>query len=138
MRFAMPLVPVVTLMALRLRIAVFGHAGRETMFGIQGMEKRSMTICSRISTSPVTGLLLATIVTCMASLVADFAYGWLDPRITSNDGSRPVQRSTPLAPSPLSGTCDGSAAPASARRDFDGDPGGTGRILLLRKCPSPH
>lgn len=76
------LVPVVTLMALSFGSLLSGALVVEAMFGIQGMGKAIYdAVLYKDFNVAMTGLLFATIVTLFASLMADLAYGWLDPRI---------------------------------------------------------
>ena len=77
------LVPVVTLMALSFGSLLSGALVVEAMFGIQGMGKAIYdAVLYKDFNVAMTGLLFATIVTLLASLIADLAYGWLDPRIS--------------------------------------------------------
>lgn len=77
------LMPVVTLMALSFGTLLSGALVVETMFGVQGMGKAIYdAVLYKDFNVAMTGLLFATIVTLFASLVADLAYGWLDPRIS--------------------------------------------------------
>jgi peptide/nickel transport system permease protein len=53
------------------------------MFAQMGMGKMIYdSILSNDFNLALTGLLFATLVTLIANLAADIAYGWLDPRIT--------------------------------------------------------
>ena len=45
----------------------------------------------------LTGLLFATLVTLLSNLLADLAYGWLDPRIVLNERDRTNRACAPLA-----------------------------------------
>lgn len=77
------LVPVVTLMALGFGTLMSGALVIESMFGVQGMGKAIYdAVMLKDFNVAMVGLLFATIVTLLASLAADLAYGWLDPRIS--------------------------------------------------------
>jgi len=55
----------------------------ETMFAQQGMGKMIYdSIISNDYNLALIGLLFATLITLLANLGADLAYGWLDPRIS--------------------------------------------------------
>ncbi len=76
------LIPVVTIMALSFGTLFSGALVTETMFAQQGMGKMIYdAILSNDYNLALTGLLFATLVTLVANLAADLAYGWLDPRI---------------------------------------------------------
>jgi peptide/nickel transport system permease protein len=77
------LVPVVTLMALSFGSLMSGALVVEAMFGVQGMGKAIYdAVLYKDFNVAMTALLFATIVTLFANLLADLAYGWLDPRIS--------------------------------------------------------
>src|SRR5262249_32306811 len=77
------LVPVVTIMALSFGTLFSGALVTETMFAQLGMGKMIFdAILGNDYNLALTGLLFATLVTLLANLAADLAYGWLDPRIT--------------------------------------------------------
>jgi peptide/nickel transport system permease protein len=76
------LIPVVTIMALSFGTLFSGALITETMFAQMGMGKMIYdSILSNDFNLALTGLLFATLVTLLANLAADLAYGWLDPRI---------------------------------------------------------
>lgn len=76
------LLPVVTVLALSFGSLFSGALVVETMYGVLGMGKAIFdAIVGKDFNVALAGLLLATIVTLLANLVADLAYGWLDPRI---------------------------------------------------------
>lgn len=77
------LVPVVTLMALSFGSLMSGALVVETMFGVQGMGKAIYdAVMHKDFNVAMIGVLFATLITLFANLVADLAYGWLDPRIS--------------------------------------------------------
>jgi peptide/nickel transport system permease protein len=77
------LLPVVTLIALSFGNLMSGTLVVEAMFGIQGMgEAIYDAVMHKDFNVAMVGLLFAVIVTLLASLLADLAYGWLDPRIS--------------------------------------------------------
>ena len=77
------LIPVVTVMALSFGALFSGALVTETMFAQQGMGKMIYdSILSNDYNLALTGLLFATLITLLANLGADLAYGWLDPRIS--------------------------------------------------------
>jgi peptide/nickel transport system permease protein len=77
------LIPVVTVMALSFGTLFSGALVTETMFAQQGMGKMIYdSILSNDYNLALSGLLFATLITLLANLGADLAYGWLDPRIS--------------------------------------------------------
>ncbi|WJR66127.1 ABC transporter permease [Neorhizobium sp. CSC1952] len=77
------LIPMVTVLALGFGSLFSGALVVETIFGMLGMGKIIYDAISNIDFNlALVGLLLATIVTLLSSLLADLAYAWLDPRIT--------------------------------------------------------
>ncbi|MCW3475623.1 ABC transporter permease [Limobrevibacterium gyesilva] len=80
--FRNALIPVVTIMALSFGVLFNGALLTETMFAQPGMGKMIYdAILGNDFNLALTGLLFATVVTLLSNLVADLAYGWLDPRI---------------------------------------------------------
>ena len=76
------MIPVVTVMALSFGTLFSGALVTETMFAYPGMGKMIYdAILGNDYNLALTGLLFATLVTLLANLAADLAYGWLDPRI---------------------------------------------------------
>jgi peptide/nickel transport system permease protein len=77
------MIPVVTVMALSFGSLFSGALITETMFAQPGMGKMIYdAILGNDFNLALTGLLFATLVTLLSNLLADLAYGWLDPRIT--------------------------------------------------------
>jgi peptide/nickel transport system permease protein len=77
------MIPVVTVMALSFGGLFGGALITETMFAQPGMGKMIYdAILGNDFNLALTGLLFATLVTLIGNLLADLAYGWLDPRIT--------------------------------------------------------
>lgn len=77
------LIPVVTIMALSFGTLFSGALLTETMFAQPGMGKMIYdSILSNDFNLALSGLLFATLITLLSNLMADIAYGWLDPRIT--------------------------------------------------------
>jgi peptide/nickel transport system permease protein len=77
------LIPVVTVMALSFGTLFSGALVTETMFAQWGMGKVIYdAILANDYNLALVGLLFATLVTLVSNLVADLAYGWLDPRIS--------------------------------------------------------
>ncbi|MEM7172641.1 MAG: ABC transporter permease [Pseudomonadota bacterium] len=77
------MIPVVTILALNFGALFSGALITETMFGYLGMGKTIYdSILGNDFNLALIGLLLATLTTLLANLVADVAYGWLDPRIS--------------------------------------------------------
>lgn len=77
------MIPVVTVMALSFGTLFSGALLTETMFAQPGMGKMIYdSILSNDFNLALSGLLFATLVTLLSNLVADLAYGWLDPRIS--------------------------------------------------------
>ena len=76
------MIPVVTVMALSFGSLFSGALITETMFAQPGMGKMIYdAILGNDFNLALTGLLFATLVTLLSNLLADLAYGWLDPRI---------------------------------------------------------
>jgi peptide/nickel transport system permease protein len=81
--FRNALIPVVTVMALSFGTLFNGALLTETMFAQPGMGKMIYdAILANDFNLALTGLLFATLVTLLSNLLADLAYGWLDPRIS--------------------------------------------------------
>lgn len=77
------LIPMVTVVALSFGSLFSGSLITEAIFGINGMGKMIYDAISRFDFNlALIGLLLATIVTLLCSLLSDLAYALLDPRIT--------------------------------------------------------
>jgi len=77
------LIPMVTVLALSFGSLFSGALVVETIFGMLGMGKVIYDAISNLDFNlALVGLLLATVVTLLSSLLADLAYAWLDPRIT--------------------------------------------------------
>jgi peptide/nickel transport system permease protein len=80
--FRNALIPVVTVIALSFGTLFSGALITETMFAQPGMGKMIYdAILGNDYNLALVGLLFATFVTLISNLVADLAYGWLDPRI---------------------------------------------------------
>jgi peptide/nickel transport system permease protein len=80
--FRNALIPVVTVIALSFGTLFSGALITETMFAQPGMGKMIYdAILGNDYNLALVGLLFATFVTLLSNLVADLAYGWLDPRI---------------------------------------------------------
>ncbi|MBS0558936.1 MAG: ABC transporter permease [Proteobacteria bacterium] len=81
--FRNALIPVVTVIALSFGTLFSGALVTETMFAQPGMGKMIYdAILGNDYNLALVGLLFATLVTLLSNLIADLAYGWLDPRIT--------------------------------------------------------
>ncbi len=81
--FRNALIPVVTIVALSFGGLFSGALITETIFTQPGMGKLIYdAIQGNDFNLALTGLLFATLVTLGANLLADLAYGWLDPRIS--------------------------------------------------------
>jgi peptide/nickel transport system permease protein len=77
------LVPVATILALSFGGLVSGALITETMFAYPGMGKLIFdAVMGNDYNLALAALLLATATAMLANLVADLAYGWLDPRVT--------------------------------------------------------
>ena len=77
------MIPVVTILALNFGALFSGALITETMFGYLGMGKTIYdAILGNDFNLALVGLLLATLTTLLANLVADLCYTWLDPRIS--------------------------------------------------------
>lgn len=82
------LIPVVTIAALDVGGLFSGALITETMFGWLGMGKTIYdAVMGNDYNLALVGLLLATLVTLLANILADIAYAWLDPRITYRSGA---------------------------------------------------
>jgi peptide/nickel transport system permease protein len=68
-------------MGLHLRIMVGGSVLVETVFSIPGMGRLLVSAAQNKDFIVVqAGVLLIGIIVCLANLVVDVSYGWLDPR----------------------------------------------------------
>ena len=77
------MIPVVTILALNFGALFSGALITETMFGWLGMGKAIYdAIMGNDFNLAMVGLLLATLTTLLANLLADVTYAWLDPRIS--------------------------------------------------------
>jgi peptide/nickel transport system permease protein len=77
------MIPVITVMALSFGTLFGGALLTETMFAQPGMGKMIYdSILSNDFNLALSGLLFATLITLLSNLLADLAYGWLDPRIS--------------------------------------------------------
>jgi peptide/nickel transport system permease protein len=77
------MIPVVTILALNFGALFSGALITETMFGTLGMGKTIYdAILGNDFNLALVGLLLATLTTLLANLLADVCYAWLDPRIS--------------------------------------------------------
>ena len=81
MRNAM--IPVITVIALSFGTLFGGALITETMFAQPGLGKMIYdSILGNDFNLALSGLLFATLMTLLSNLLADLAYGWLDPRIS--------------------------------------------------------
>ncbi|MBY0432266.1 MAG: ABC transporter permease, partial [Rhodospirillales bacterium] len=77
------MIPVVTIIALDLGALFSGALVTETVFAWPGMGKLIYdSIMGNDFNMALVALLLATALTLTGNILADFAYAWLDPRIT--------------------------------------------------------
>jgi peptide/nickel transport system permease protein len=75
------LIPVVTLLGLQVRILVGGSVLVETVYNIPGMGR--LLVAGAFSKDFLVvqgGVLLIGTMVCIANLIVDISYGWLDPR----------------------------------------------------------
>jgi peptide/nickel transport system permease protein len=76
------LIPVVTLLGLHLRVLVGGSVLVEQVFNIPGMGRLLVFAAFNKDFMVVqAGVLLIGAVVCVANLLVDISYGWIDPRI---------------------------------------------------------
>jgi peptide/nickel transport system permease protein len=76
------LVPVVTLLGIQVRLLVGGSVLVETVFNIPGMGRMLVNATFNKDFLVVQGgVLLIGLVVCLANLIVDISYGWLDPRV---------------------------------------------------------
>ena len=76
------LIPVVTLMGLQVRILVGGSVLIEQVFNIPGMGR--LLVYGAFSLDFIiiqAGVVLIGAIVCLANLIVDISYGWLDPRV---------------------------------------------------------
>jgi peptide/nickel transport system permease protein len=76
------LIPIVTLMGLQIRILVGGSVIVEQVFNIPGMGR--LLVYASFSKDFLiiqAGVLLIGLIVCIANLLVDVSYGWLDPRV---------------------------------------------------------
>jgi peptide/nickel transport system permease protein len=76
------LIPVITLLGLQVRVLVGGSVLVETIFNIPGMG-RLLVLGGLNKDFPVVqgGILVLALVVCLANLLVDISYSWMDPRI---------------------------------------------------------
>jgi peptide/nickel transport system permease protein len=75
------LIPLVTLMGLHLRIMVGGSVLVEQVFTIPGMGRLLVSAAQNKDFIVVQGgVLLIGVIVCLANLLVDISYGWIDPR----------------------------------------------------------
>ena len=76
------LIPVVTLLGLQVRVLFGGSVLVEQVFNINGMG-RTLVTAAFVKDFPVlqAGVLLIALLVCIANLLVDLSYSWLDPRI---------------------------------------------------------
>jgi peptide/nickel transport system permease protein len=76
------LVPIVTLIGIQLRILLGGSVLVETVFNIPGMGRLLVDAALNKDYFVVQGeVLMFGIIVCLANLLVDISYGWLDPRV---------------------------------------------------------
>ena len=76
------LIPVVTLLGIQVRVLVGGSVLVETVFNIPGMGRLLVNGALNKDFLVVqAGVLLIGAVVCLANLLVDISYGWLDPRV---------------------------------------------------------
>jgi peptide/nickel transport system permease protein len=76
------LIPIVTLLGMQVRLLVGGSVLVETVFNIPGMGRLLVTGTFNKDFLIVQGgVLLIGLAVCIANLVVDISYGWLDPRV---------------------------------------------------------
>jgi peptide/nickel transport system permease protein len=76
------LIPIVTLMGLQIRILVGGSVIVEQVFNIPGLGR--LLVYAAFSKDFLiiqAGVLLIGLIVCIANLLVDISYGWLDPRV---------------------------------------------------------
>jgi peptide/nickel transport system permease protein len=79
------LIPVVTLLGLQVRVLVGGSVLVETVFNIPGMGRLLVSGAFNKDFLVVqAGVLLIGSIVCLANLLVDVSYGWLDPRIRND------------------------------------------------------
>jgi peptide/nickel transport system permease protein len=75
------IIPVVTLQGMQIRILVGGSVLVETIFNIPGMGRLLVNAALSKDFLVVQGsVLMLGLVVCLANLLVDISYGWLDPR----------------------------------------------------------
>lgn len=81
------LIPVVTILALDFGFLFSGALITETIFAYPGMGKLIFdAIMGNDFNLAMVAFMFATVLTLLGNLVADIAYGWLDPRISYDEG----------------------------------------------------
>jgi peptide/nickel transport system permease protein len=76
------LIPVVTLKGISLRNIFGGSVLVETVFNVPGMGRLAVDAMMSRDYAVVQGvILIIAVVVCLANLIVDISYGWLDPRI---------------------------------------------------------
>jgi peptide/nickel transport system permease protein len=76
------MIPVITLLGIQVRVLVGGSVLVETVFNIPGMGRLLVAGAFNKDFLVVqAGVLLIGSIVCLANLLVDVSYGWLDPRI---------------------------------------------------------
>jgi len=79
------LIPVATLLGLSLPGLVGGSLITETIFGWPGMGRLAFHAATKRDYPIIMGaLVMSTVLVILGNLLADIAYGFLDPRIKAN------------------------------------------------------
>jgi peptide/nickel transport system permease protein len=80
--FRNALIPLVTVVALNVGALLSGAVITETVFSLDGMGLYFVTALGRNDPYPIMAWLMVTAtIVIVFNLIADIAYGWLDPRI---------------------------------------------------------
>ena len=76
------LVPVITLLGVQVRLLVGGSVLVETVFNIPGLGRMLVnSVFNKDFLVVQGGVLLIGLAVCLANLLVDISYGWLDPRV---------------------------------------------------------
>jgi len=76
------LIPIVTLLGLRIRTLIGGSVLTETVFNIPGMGRLLVhSVFDKDFVVVQSVVLVYALVVSIANLIVDISYGWLDPRI---------------------------------------------------------
>jgi peptide/nickel transport system permease protein len=83
------MLPVITMLGMDVAVAFYGAIFIETAFGLPGIGKLLVDALPRRDLPVIMGVVLVvSVVVAFTSMIVDFAYGWLDPRVRLSSAPR--------------------------------------------------